>query len=239
MRDDSFFFKRLFIFFYTFIYMTYGSCTNSNDLNINIKSLPIPYNKLSTVLPYHLHGWYNNQDEIESIFHQNRPKIVVELGSWLGLSTCHMAELLQENGTLYAVDHWLGTKIENRPNQAEIDLLLPTLYEQFLSNVIHRKLTHVIVPWRMTTSEAAYTMGEEGITIDLLYIDAAHDERSVYEDLLNWYPLIRNGGVVCGDDWEYAAKDGYPVRKAVFRFIKENRLKLHITNKNFWVFYKP
>ena len=221
------------------IYMASGYCTISNSSAVNIQTLPTPYNQLDTLLPYYLHGWYDNNKEIEMVFNQNKPKIVVELGSWLGLSTCHMANLLHNNGKLYAIDHWLGTWVPNRPNQAEYDSFLPTLYEQFLSNVIHRGLSHIIIPWKMTTTDASYRMRSEGISIDLVYIDAAHDEPSVYEDLSNWYPLVRKGGIICGDDWAYGAKDGYPVRRAVLHFIKENQLKLHMVNNNFWMFYKP
>lgn len=206
---------------------------------VDIETLPKPYNELDTILPYHPHGWYVNKKEIERIFNQHKPKIVVELGSWLGLSTCHMANLLRDNGKVYAIDHWLGTWLPNRPNQAEYDSFLPTLYEQFLSNVIHQGLSYTIIPWKMTTTEAAHKMQGEEISIDLIYIDAAHDEKSVYEDLSNWYPLVRKGGVICGDDWSYVARNGYPVRKAIYRFIKENGLKLQIARNNFWMFYKP
>lgn len=230
--------KSCFIFCMS-IYMTCGYCAISDTTAINIQTLPTPYNELDTILPYHPHGWYGNKKQIEMIFSQTKPRIVVELGSWLGLSTCHMANLLQSNGKLYAIDHWLGTYVPNRPNQAEHDSFLPTLYEQFLSNVIHQGLTHTIIPWKMTTTEASHRMRQEKISIDLIYIDAAHDEPSVYEDLSNWYPLVRKGGVICGDDWEYGAGDGYPVRRAIYHFIKENQLKLHMSSNNFWMFYKP
>lgn len=218
--------------------MAGGYCVSSHDSTVSIEALPAPYNQLDSILPYHPHGWYNNKSEIEMLFKRNKPKIVVELGSWLGLSTCHMANLLRGDGKVYAIDHWLGTWLPNRPNQDEYDSFLPTLYEQFLSNVIHQGLSYNIIPWKMTTTEASQKMRSEAISIDLIYIDAAHDEKSVYEDLSNWYPLIRKGGVICGDDWAYGAQDGYPVRRAVGHFIKEHQLKLEMSKNNFWMFYK-
>ena len=37
-------------------------------------------------------------------------------------------------------------------------------------------------------------------SLDFVYIDADHKYDSVYQDLDAWYPLVRDGGVVCGHD---------------------------------------
>ena len=37
-------------------------------------------------------------------------------------------------------------------------------------------------------------------SLDFVYIDADHKYDSVYQDLEVWYPLVRDGGVVCGHD---------------------------------------
>ena len=215
-----------------------NSCTwlISDTMRENLSSLPSPYSDLETILPYHLHGWYTNQQEIEKIFLKHSPKVVIELGSWLGASTCHMAELLQGKGKLFAVDHWLGSPEHRIINRTDVASLLPTLYEQFLSNIMHRGLTDTVIPWRMTTEQAASKMRNEHIVIDLIYVDAAHDEKSVYADLSNWYPLVRKKGIICGDDWSWGNR--YPVRRAVQRFAKERGLKVHVANNNFWLFYK-
>lgn len=209
----------------------------SDSAKESMQSVPSPYSELETILPYHLHGWYTNQREIEEVFSKHSPKVVVELGSWLGASTCHMGDLLHGKGKLFAVDHWLGSREHQRLERTDVVSLLPTLYEQFLSNVMHRGLTSTIIPWRMTTEQAADKMRDAKIPIDLIYLDASHDENSVYEDLSNWYPLVKRKGIICGDDWSWG--NGYPVRKAVERFAKEKKLKVHVSNNNFWLFYKP
>lgn len=202
----------------------------------NFTSLPLPYKELQTILPYRLHGWYVNQLEIEKIFSKFAPKVVVELGSWLGKSTCHMAGLLKGRGKLFAVDHWLGSEEHLNSNRSDIIWLLPNLYGQFLSNIMHRNLTDTVIPWRMNTEQAAYKMGNKNISVDLVYVDASHDEQSVYQDLSNWYPLVRSKGIICGGDWSWGV--GCPVRKAVERFGKEKTLKIDVANNNFWSFHK-
>ena len=39
------------------------------------------------------------------------------------------------------------------------------------------------------------------IQADLIYIDAAHDEENVYQDVIAWYPHLTLDGILCGDDW--------------------------------------
>ena len=47
---------------------------------------------------------------------------------------------------------------------------------------------------------------------DIVYIDASHDYESVKEDILTWLPKVKQGGIICGDDYVH----GWPgVVKAV------------------------
>ncbi|MBM3208509.1 MAG: class I SAM-dependent methyltransferase [Chlamydiae bacterium] len=187
--------------------------------------LPYPYNEVQPVLPFNNHGWYNNRSYIEKLVEEVNPTIVVEVGSWIGLSTRHIASILkQPNAKLYAVDHWLGSA-EHQIGQFAYMPFLDKLYEQFLSNIIRANLTHIVVPMRMSSLDAVKIFPA---TPDLIYIDAGHDYESVYKDLLAWYPLVRGHGVLCGDDWWWDS-----VRKAVEDFARDNSLKIFAEN-NFW-----
>jgi len=192
---------------------------------VNIASaLPPPYDELEEVLPFNGHGWYGNAEQIEELIRKHQVKTIIGVGSWLGASTRHMAALLPAGGKVYAIDHWLGSA-EHQPNASNYLDVLPYLYEQFLSNVIHAKLTDKIVPIRMDSLAAANTID---VIPDLIYIDASHDTPSVYADLQAWYPFVQGHGVLCGDDWGWSS-----VRAAVERFAKENHLKIDASG-NFW-----
>jgi len=171
-----------------------------------IHQLEFPYNTLDKILPFNPHGWFaeSNAKKIEEILKERRPKVVFELGSWLGKSTIFIANRLDFDAKLYAVDHWKGSTEHYLPHRKSIHEMLPTLYEQFLSNVVQKRVSDKIIPWRMNTEEAASRAYDENISIDFLYIDASHDEQSVYEDLCHWYPLVKEGGVICGDDWGWS-----------------------------------
>lgn len=46
-------------------------------------------------------------------------------------------------------------------------------------------------------------------SLDLVYIDAAHDYKSVMEDVKTWWPKVRKGGILSGHDMENKPDDGF------------------------------
>ena len=62
------------------------------------------------------------------------------------------------------------------------------------------------------TSEQAGELIAEG-TLDLVFIDALHGYDNVLEDISLWQPKIREGGILCGDDYDQAHCEG--VKQAV------------------------
>jgi predicted O-methyltransferase YrrM len=191
--------------------------------------LPYPYNTLKEVLPFNGHGMYINAVPMEKLIKELNPKIVIELGCWLGKSTRHIASIIPLDGVVFAVDHWLGSS----EHQDSSDL--PALYEQFLSNVVHANLTEKIIPIKLTTLDAVEGFYKNKIVPDLVYVDASHDEASVYADLQAYFPLVKGHGVLCGDDWGWGGALGFPVCKAVHRFAVENGLTVDLFEGWFWV----
>jgi len=202
----------------------FNTCVSNEDLS----SLPKPYSEIETLLPYDNHGWYSNATHIEKLVKEYNVKVAVEVGSWLGLSSRHIASILPENGKLYCIDHWLGTDEYSEKDRKKY---FPTLYEQFLSNTIHANLCDKIIPIRVDSSDGAQILLENRVTPDLIYIDACHYEESVYNNLKSYYPLIKNRGIICGDDY---ARPGGAVKRAVHRFANENNLKVIANSYWFW-----
>lgn len=189
------------------------------------KNLPEPYNQLTEILPFDDHGWYSNGYQIEMLMKNNPIKTVIEVGSWLGKSTRHIASLLPQDGVVYAVDTWLGS-IET---DSYVDKM-PTLWVQFLSNVVHVHMIDKIIPVKQDSVLAASYLNQLGVKPDLIYIDAAHDEVSVYNDMKAYWPFVANHqGILCGDDWSWQS-----VRKAVTRFATEHKLSVYAMG-NFWI----
>ncbi len=157
--------------------------------------MPEPYCSLRMLFPFDEHGWYANEPHLKECFARQKIETVIEVGSWLGLSTRDLAVKVGPAGKVYAIDTWLGSPSEDVHQK---DPRLPQLYEIFLSNVIHTGLTQVIVPIRMDSLEAAKILD---VKADLIYIDASHVTEAVYQDIIHWYPHLKEGGVFCGDDF--------------------------------------
>lgn len=72
--------------------------------------------------------------------------------------------------------------------------------------------------------------------VDFVYIDGNHQEEFVIEDIENYYPLIREGGVIGGHDFYNGFQrehDG--VVNAVTSFVSESTLKLRIEMPDWWI----
>ncbi|MGA9380044.1 MAG: class I SAM-dependent methyltransferase, partial [Phormidium sp.] len=82
----------------------------------------------------------------------------------------------------------------------------------------------------MTTTLAAAKFDSE--SLDLVFVDAAHDYDSVKADLLNWYPKIKPGGILLCDDYEL----GWP---GVMRAVKTVGLEGSVIAESLWMHQKP
>lgn len=169
-------------------------------------NLPEPYASLE-LLPKHLFGWFTTEKELERLWEKRDWSVVVELGSWLGASTVWFA---RHAAKVYAVDTWLGS-IEHTGNPAQYTEELITLYPRFLSNMVHEEVAHKVVPLRMTTRQAALCLK---VRPDFVFVDAAHDAQSVYEDIMVWQGKLSNNkfchGMIAGDDWNYQTQGPTP-----------------------------
>jgi Methyltransferase domain len=180
--------------------------------------LPSPYDR-AVVYPFLEHGWYSHADFFENYMREHQVKTIIEVGSWLGTSTRHLAKCLPNDGLIYAVDHWLGSE-EHQSGQPFWSPALPKLYELFLSNVMHERLTSKIIPVRLDSFTASQTLS---VMADIVFIDASHDEESVYYDLKTWFPHVKRGGILCGNAWHYP-----PLVAAVNRFAREEDLDIEV-----------
>lgn len=192
-------------------------------MSLCANEMPEPYGYIQD-LEFDGQGWFGNSKPLGGLIQDKPIQTIIEVGSWLGLSTRFLASHLPDHGKVYAVDTWQGSPLETVHMK---DPRLPYLYQLFLSNVKHAGLTHKIVPVRMNSQEAAKALS---VKADLIYIDAAHDTASVYKDIMAWYPHLTKQGVMCGDDWKWKS-----VQKAVIQ--AANDLDKTIwTEDNFWMY---
>ena len=180
-------------------------------------------------------------------FDAAQPRLIIEVGTWKGATACYWASLLRQrgmDGVVICVDTWLGglehfRKGTLHSKQWEMGPYrkhgYPTLYYQFLANVVHEGLQDFIVPFPNTSAIAARWLASRDTHADLIFIDASHDEEDVYADLRAYWKLLQGGGVMCGDDWHPGWQG---VVNSVKRFAQENGIEI-VFNGNTWALQKP
>ena len=134
-------------------------------------------------------GWFSPREAW--VLHQSihnlspeRPITVVEIGSSRGRSTIAAAHALlarANGGTLYAID----PQDDDR-------------FQQLRTNLSSVGVESVVRLIRATSREARKQFGAE--PLDLIFIDGSHEYEDVRDDLRDWLPLVRPGGIVAVND---------------------------------------
>ena len=192
--------------------------------------------------PLDLQGWGSTDPIFEQLIDQVKPQLIIEVGSWKGASAVQMAKLLQEksiHGTLLCIDTWLGA-IEHLAGEYATSLQrkhgFPTLYYQFLANVMHQNVQDRIIPLPNPSHIAARYLQKQNIQADLIYIDASHEAEDVYADVCQYWEVLKPNGVMFGDDYGDVSHIGVSI--ALHQFAKERNLHLK-TIRNKWWLQKP
>lgn len=178
-------------------------------------------------------GWNSNHPALKAAIEVMRPSVIIEVGTWKGMSAIHMAEQCKRLGLASAVicvDTWLGSPehmIDPKNNRWIASLKFengyPTIYRTFLANVIAKKCDDVIVPLPATSDNAAIILKRARVKAKIVYIDAAHQYDPVLRDLNNYWDIVEQGGLMLGDDYG-AGWTG--VTKAVDEFVAARGLEI-------------
>ncbi len=158
--------------------------------------------------PDDVQGWGSDAPVFKELITELRPRLIIEVGTWKGASALHMARVCDEldiETRILAIDTWLGA-YEFIGATGERDLLLshgyPQIYYQFLANVVRAHQQRRIIPFPQTSLIAARWCHHHQIRADLIYIDGSHDAEDVAADIRAYWPLLRRGGVLFGDDYD-------------------------------------
>ena len=178
-------------------------------------------------------GWASDHIYLSRAVQECSPRIVVEVGVWKGGSVLTMAEEARRLGLdtcIIAVDTWLGASEHWMDRQwfesLRIEAGYPTLYRTFMANIIDRDLCDYVVPLPLDSLNAAAVLAHNAIGADVIHIDGGHDYDSVTADLKVWWPKLREGGVLLGDDYHPEGVEVWPeVRKAFHAFFDVSALQ--------------
>lgn len=138
-------------------------------------------------------GWFQDRSraQLSALIQEHQVKDVIEIGSFLGLSTSFFAEHCDH---VYAIDPFVAWPEGEQNGDARA--AGKDFYFRFLNNMADRSLLGKITPIRLHSFSAAML----AIDADLIYIDAEHDHHSVRRDIDAWLPRAKK--VICGDDYD-------------------------------------
>lgn len=175
-----------------------------------------------------LQGWRSVHPYLDEAVDEFRPAIVVEIGTWKGASTLHLARTMAERdipGTVISVDTWLGAVDHWADESLFAELAtehgFPSLYRTFLANVVREGMTGRVLPLPLDSVNAAELLRLRGVSADVIHLDAGHEEASVAADLRAWWPVLRPGGLFIADDYDRLGGRFPGVTRAVDGFCAE------------------
>jgi hypothetical protein len=169
-------------------------------------------------------------DRLQTIVSICSPATIVEIGVAYGY---HALDLLRRNPHLnyFGVDPYVANYDLKDSFSSDVEKLfgltgqiaMDTLYE-----TVNRNL-ELEFPGRSTlirSSSETIVQNFEDASIDMIFIDGDHRYEPVLRDLNLWFPKIRSGGVISGDDWDWKQ-----VRDAVINFADVNAMNIVLLNE--------
>lgn len=150
---------------------------------------------------------------------------VVEVGSWMGASTCFLAAGLKGAAAkILAVDNFQGLSTCGEDaawyNRHFQKLGSASTLDIFKGNFAALGFANRAEPVVSDSLAAAQQLAAQRGTIDLIFIDGDHSYAACAADIAAWAPFVKRGGVIAFHDFGSRASG---VTQAIFEAIKAGR----------------
>jgi len=191
-------------------------------------------------------GWINDAEFIykEMVDEAQDGDHFVEIGTFLGQSTTYMAELIKKSKKKISFDtidlYWLIPHTIKNYKKAGHPKSFYDYYNDIMKewgmcivDVIKHPMRIIGVDKYVNfiTCDERYSHGiYQDNSIQFLWIDGDHGKDIVYNDLINFWPKIKKGGYIGGDDIHYKE-----VLDDVKKFSKEYDVKVKYDYNSFLI----
>ena len=129
---------------------------------------------------------------------RDAPLEVLEIGSWEGRSAIFFLQYLRDC-RLTCIDTFRGSAEHLLRDKWRVEL--PHVEQRFDSNLA--EFGGRVQKIKDTSSAALARLGAEGRRFDLVYVDGSHHSADVQADATACWPMLRDGGMVIFDDYEW------------------------------------
>uniref|UniRef100_A0A6H1ZJF0 Putative methyltransferase n=1 Tax=viral metagenome TaxID=1070528 RepID=A0A6H1ZJF0_9ZZZZ len=106
-------------------------------------------------------------------------------------------------------------------------LYLVDIHDTAERREILKDFEHKIVYIIKSSTDAVTEIPDD---LDFVYIDADHTEKAVYEDIENYFPKVREGGLVAGHDYNRSG-----TRASINKFFDNNKRRVSTLKRDWWV----
>lgn len=161
----------------------------------------------------------------------------IEIGVQQGL----YAETILNNSNLkklHLCDIWkqqddkIYRGVGNVSNEDQNKLFTEVEYK-FRNNPIYSNRTNIL---RMYSNDAVKLFKDD--SLDFAYIDANHRYENVSEDIKNWYPKVKTGGILAGHDYldGELMEGSFGVKRAVLEYFGKTH-HIYVTDEDWPSWY--
>lgn len=137
--------------------------------------------------------------------------LFVEIGSFLGQSTAALGFFVKHSDkriNIHAVDLFELSEFSDEPHFKVIEDHGGDFLAAFKSNIKEAGVDEYIKVVKMSSIQASKLYLDRSVSF--LMIDASHKYEDVVDDIRAWYPKLKMGGIISGDDYDWPE-----VKKAV------------------------
>tara|TARA_Y100000034_G_scaffold136800_1_gene215880 strand:+ start:10349 stop:10936 length:588 start_codon:yes stop_codon:yes gene_type:complete len=146
----------------------------------------------------------------------------VEVGSFLGQSTCAMGYFIKQSKKLIkfdAVDLFELGDWSDEPHYEIVKQYGGDFYKAFLHNLEETKTKEYVTPIKNDSVTASQLY--EPRSLNFVMIDAGHKTQEVINDIQAWLPKVKVGGYIAFDDIDWGS-----VKEAVDSLFYDNEIQI-------------
>lgn len=182
-----------------------------------------------------IQGWCDFENGYREAVAYFNSGIFVEVGTFLGRSLCYLAnevKLSRKPIRVVGIDTFRGTGPENgNDNHRDaVNRGNGTFCGETHANLIKCGVADVVDLIVANSVRASSYFAD--LSVDFIFLDAAHDEINVSADIAAWLPKVRNGGWIAGDDL-------CPVWPGIEKAVKSSLPSYSRWSHDSWIYRKP
>jgi len=165
---------------------------------------------------------------IEYLRNLNKDIIGCEIGVLNGYNLYNILSKVENIKKVYAIDPW----IEYQDWNSYINKNSIKDSKKIAFDILDDFKEKVQIIEKLSSEAFCFIKDQE---LDFIFIDGDHSREGVSKDLKNYYPKIKNNGIISGHDFQLIE-----VREAILEFRYANSIKsqLLFTEHNVWFWYK-